>query len=108
MNTRIMYLRDANKFPCGCLAITQDRRNHKLSYQYSVLNPHDEFDRKMARHLALGRLVESPITISTPRDTTISNHDISELVMLHVSRSDAPKRAVRAAKLWLSDNVIPF
>jgi len=100
---RIMFLRDASFRPVGCLAITIDSRNHRLNYQFSVLNPVDKFDRKMARHLALGRLVEAPISVPLPRNGEVSMHLISECVMVHLAESNAPNRAVRAAKLWLQD-----
>lgn len=103
MNSRIMFLRDANYRPVGCMAISIDSRNHRLNYQYSVLNPVDKFDRKMARHLALGRLVETPITVPLPRNGEVSMHLISECVMAHLAGSNAPSRAVKAAQLWLWD-----
>lgn len=101
-NTRIMFLRNSDYTPCGCVAISIDRRNHRIDYQYSVLNPLDKFDRKMARHLALGRLVECPISTPLCRNSEVNMHIISEGVMEHLANSNAPKRAVRAAKLWRS------
>jgi len=103
-NTRIMFLRNEGQ-PCGCVAISVDRRNRKLNYQFSVLNPADRFDRKMARHLALGRLVESPIEIPYNKGEKLTMHDISERVLRHLSKSKAPARAVKAAKTWLYWNV---
>lgn len=107
MDTRIMFLRNAPHpdhrlgSPCGCLAISVDRRNHRLSYQYSVLNPADQFNRKLARQLAIGRLVESPITIACPRSENLSMHNISWIVMSHLAGSKAPVRAIKAANNWL-------
>lgn len=101
-NTRIMFLRNEQYSPCGCLAIRLDRRNHRVSYQYSVLNPKDTFDRQMARHLAIGRLIEKPITIPISRATEINMHVISFEVMAHLAKSDAPKRAKNAANMWLN------
>lgn len=101
-NTRIMFLRDANDRPVGCLAISVDRRNHRLNYGISVLNPADKFDRKVARQLAIGRLVEVPFTVALKRDEELNMHVISERVMKHVAYgSGAPSRAVKAAKYWL-------
>jgi hypothetical protein len=100
-NTRIMFLRSLSYAPCGCVAISVDTRNRKLSYQFSVLNPVDKFDRKMARHLALGRLVEAPVTFPYARGETLTMHDISKRVLEHLAASKAPTRAVRAANLWL-------
>lgn len=102
-----MFLRDNQYRPCGCVAITIDRRNHRLSYQYSALNPSDKFDRKIARQLALGRLVETPLHISMRHEGEISMHRVSEMVMRNLSTSKfAPARAVRAAKIWLRDTCL--
>lgn len=103
MNSRIMFLRDSNYRPVGCVAISINRRDRVLNYQYSVLNPNDQFDRKMARHLALGRLVEAPVKVQYARGTSINMHLISEMVMLDIANSEAPSRAVKAARLWLRD-----
>jgi hypothetical protein len=100
-NVRIMFLRGMSYAPCGCVAIKVDTRNRQLSYQFSVLNPADRFDRKMARHLALGRLLETPVTFSYARGETLTMHDISKRVLEHLVTSKAPTRAVKAAKLWL-------
>lgn len=98
---RIMYLRLANDRPVGCVAISVDKRNHRIHYQVSALNPADRFDRKVARQLALGRLVESPLPVPLPRGEEVSMHLITEVVMRHLSKSNAPGRAIKAAKLWL-------
>lgn len=106
-NSRIMFLRDSQYHPCGCVAITIDRRNHRISYQYSVLNPNDKFDRKIARQLAIGRLIEVPMHIAFSRDTEFSMHLVSKFVMQHIACSkSSPARAVRAAKIWLKDTVV--
>lgn len=95
-----MFLRDKNYFPSGCLAISVDRSKQEVKYQLSVLNPKDRFDRSLARSIALGRLVEKPVTISVPNDATM--HQISEAVMRDiVSGTKVPARAVKSAKLWL-------
>lgn len=97
---RIQFLRNSSSHPIGCLAISVNRLHGELSYQYSVLNPRDEFDRKIARQLALGRLVEKPIKLALPRDANM--HEISTVVMSDLERSStAPNRAVKSARLWL-------
>lgn len=106
MNKRIMFLRDSQYRPVGCLAISVDRKSHRLNYQFSVLNPADPFDRKTARVLALGRLLDSPISVPLARGTKVNMHDVSHTVMSHLAKSNAPNRAVRAAKLWLAINQV--
>lgn len=98
-NFRLMFLRDAADRPVGCCAIEIKRGARKLNYQLSVLNPTDQFKRELSRTIALGRLVERPISLPLNRDFTM--HDISKQVMTHIANSDAPSRAVKAAKAWL-------
>lgn len=104
---RIQFLRDASFHPVGCVAISVNRLRGELQYQYSVLNPSDDFNRKLARQLALGRLVENPIKLPLSRDANM--HEISTVVMTDLEHSDnAPSRAVKAAKLWLNDHYGPM
>jgi hypothetical protein len=76
-----------------------------VEYQFSVINAkQDVFNRQTARHLALGRLVENPITVPL-QERNLNMFDISRAVMKNLSRrKDAPSRAVKAAKLWLKQN----
>lgn len=98
---RIMFLRDRQGLPVGCVAISVDRKNREVSYQYSVLNPIDSFDRRLARQLAIGRLIEKPITTPLYRGE-VNMHIISDIVLSDLARSKtAPTRAVKAARLWL-------
>lgn len=108
MSHRIMYLRDRKGQPVGCIAIKVHRdagtdRGTLLTYQYSVLNPQDRFNRALARQLALGRLVESPFTARTLLNPSM--YEINLAVMKDIARdSDAPTRARNAAKLWIRNN----
>ena len=105
-----MYLRDRNYQPVGCVAIKLvkvtgmgGRHYNTLIYGVSVLNPQDQFNRAVARQLALGRIVEVPSTTVIPGNSSI--HDISEAVMRSITRSTVlPNRARQAAKLWLKNN----
>jgi hypothetical protein len=101
---RVMYLRSNEGHPVGCLAILVNRKGAALSYGFSVLNPADKFDRKVARQLALGRLMEAPVTVNVMRED-LNMHEITRNVMksLVINRK-TPARAVKAAKLWLSTN----
>jgi len=65
----------------------------------------DRFCRPVARQLALGRLIEQPITVLLPKDATM--HDISSLIMNDIIvRGIAPSRAIKAAKLWLNNKML--
>ena len=109
MSRRIMYLRSSGGQPVGCIAFSFDRssgkHSFKISYQVSVLNPHDQFDRALARQIAIGRLVENPITLKADRD--VNMHDISFMIMDHIvceANNILPSRAVKSARLWISKN----
>ena len=100
---RTMFLRDGKGQPIGCLAIGLTSKQKIVKYQVSVLNPIDRFDRKIARLMSLGRLVEAPFTAVLSDDAEISMHQISRDVMMHLaSNSEVPSRASRAARRWLN------
>lgn len=97
---RIMFLRDSKNQPVGCVAIGLTRSQKNIKYQVSVLNPIDQFDRSLARQIALGRLVESPFTVALTGD--VDMHQISLAVMRDLKDNDnVPARANRAARRWL-------
>jgi len=99
-----MFLRGSDNHPVGCVAIESDRSSpNRLSYQVSVLNPSDKFDRAVARQLAIGRLVEKPIVFHTSHNVE-NMHDISQEVMFDIANSPTlPKRAVKAARDWCNN-----
>lgn len=107
MDIRIMFLRARHGSAIGCLAIKLHRHteyNHGLvSYQMSVLNPLDRFNRSLARHIALGRLVESPHTVKVPIEPSM--YEVSQAVMKDIAHdSSVPTRARQAARRWLRTN----
>lgn len=103
MSTRIAYLRSVTGCPVGCLAIdvaASDVEGCTESYQLSVLNPVDKFDRSLARSIATGRLIKSPRVIKLAEKANM--HTVTKAVMSDlVSRKDIPNRAGRAASLWI-------
>jgi hypothetical protein len=102
MNRRIMYLRDEHYRPVGCIAISTNKDRSRIRYQVSVLNPVDNFERSLARHIALGRLVEKPFVIRGLNGDE-NNHEISTYVMHDIVKNpQLPSRAKKAAILWLN------
>jgi hypothetical protein len=101
---RFMFLRDKKSQPVGCIAIDTAMG---LSYSLSVLNPLDKFDRKLARTIALGRLHAGFSRFIRGGDIS-TMHAITRVVMQDIltGRPSAPSRARKAAKLWLTINVI--
>jgi len=107
-NNRVIYLRtcyikgkNANRQAVGCVALSFDRDSKQITYSVSVANPADEFRKKVARPLAIGRLTTNPMSV--PFDQEISLHKITQKVMIElVNDKRVPTRARKAAKLWLN------
>jgi len=105
MEHRVQYLKDANGHYVGCIAIREHEaapgeRFALVEYRVSVRNPEDEFDKDVARQLALGRMVEAPYTVRVPAHPNL--HEVSAAIMKDITRDvGVPSRAKRAAKLWL-------
>ena len=99
-----MYLRDSSGQPVGCVAIKVSQSQRLATYQFSVLNPADRFNRAVARQLALGRMVEAPFTVRLP--SLASMHDITEAVFRDIESDRlTPSRARKAARQWLRSNI---
>lgn len=97
---RIMFLRDQQNQPQGCIALTLSQDGEFAYYRLSVLNPVDRFRRELARSIAIGRLVEGGIPVRLPKKANM--HDISRAVMEDITKAPtAPTRAIKAAKYWL-------
>lgn len=97
---KIMFLRASNNHPVGCLAMRQ--MHNGVQYQLSTLNPSDNFDRRVARQLAIGRAVEMPNFISYNKNDIQSFNDVVALVMEDIiSRKEVPNRSKIAAQNWL-------
>lgn len=123
-NHRYVYLRDANRHPIGCLVVRlvapqKEGSNGRIEYQLSVVNPIDRkdphsnrsvrFNKEHARHLALGRLLESPFTV--PYDTTsdIYFHEVLSAIMFDIIDSGNqifPTRAIKAAQVWVKNHSV--
>jgi hypothetical protein len=102
MKNRFMFLRKKNQQPIGCLAIKLTENT--IEYQLSVLNPVDKFDRSFAKQLANERLDKNPFKINLTVTPTMYNISTAVMANLAFNNKDAPKRAIKAAKLWLYCN----
>jgi hypothetical protein len=104
---RIMYLRDKRGAPVGCVAIKLHRHveydRQLVEYQVSVLNPLDRFNRATARHLALGRMMEAPLTVRVHHEPSM--FEVTLEVMRDIATDSVqPTRARQSAKRWLQNN----
>lgn len=95
-----MFLRNSNGQPVGCLAYSIHSTRTSVKYQLSVLNPIDQFNRSLARQIAIGRLVEKPIHIRNLKGTESINN-IVQVIMKDIFASSLPTRARNAARDWL-------
>lgn len=103
-NTRVMYLRDKNRRPIGCVAMHLHSKRRTARFQVSTWNPVDEFDRALARQLALGRMVDSPSVVRSSNGFEDMFQVTLDVMQKIVSDKAYPSRARRAAQRWLSDN----
>lgn len=107
MTYHIHFIRDSKMRPMACVAFSDkiSADTQQLEYGISVLHPKDQFNRKIARQLAIGRLIESPkkIAVQLFADNVKLNlnHLIDEILNdVYLSRADMPKRLrVRAAEI---------
>lgn len=103
-NTRVMYLRDKNRRPIGCVAMHLHSKRRTARFQVSTWNPVDEFDRAFARQLALGRMVDSPDRLRSDSEFK-DMFELTVSVMKRIANAKSyPSRARRAAQRWLSEN----
>ncbi len=107
MNRRVMFLRNPDNKPVGCVVINVDRHLKRIEYQVSTLNPLDKFNREVARLLAVGRLVEAPFHLWLPNKAGL--HEITRRVMVHIAQNKTvPNRSRKAAKNWVHNRLSPF
>lgn len=104
-NYKIMFLRGSNNFPVGCVAFSTSKNGSgavTINYQVSTLNPSDEFNRRVARQLAIGRTVEIPISISMSGHNTSYNEVVTAIMKDMMNRPEVPNRSRSAAIKWLN------
>lgn len=111
MSSRIMYIRNSEWQPIGCVAISAEHNKQRAEYQISMLNPKDtvdvsgrkvHFDRKEARLRALERLVNEPITVRLPKNA--NQHSISLAVLRDMAKNKSmPSRAIKFARMWVKE-----
>jgi hypothetical protein len=88
----------------ACIASNIDLEKKELSYQVSICNPVDVFDKPIARQLAIGRLVEKPIKFTFNGE--LNAFAISKLILNHILSSQQkriyPRRFYKAVidALW--------
>ena len=98
MDYRFMFLRTDKGVPVACVAMKLSKSG-EVTYAVSTQHPKDRFNRKVARELALGRLVSKPETVKV---NTVSMHEVSRAVVSNLLVKDStPTRTYMAAKKWL-------
>lgn len=103
-NTRIMYLRDKNRRPIGCVAMHLHSKRRTVRFQVSTWNPVEDFDKAFGRQLALGRMVDTPSIVRSSEGFN-DMYQVTLNVMQSIANGkDYPSRARRAAQRWLREN----
>jgi hypothetical protein len=104
INHRIHFIRDQKMFPIACIAFHDQYdisgKYGTINYAFSVTHPKDNFDRKLARQIAIGRLVENPRKIEIPVGDELPNlNGIINEIMTDLSwgKDNVPKRIMKRA-----------
>lgn len=120
---RFLYLRDSIKstrtdltnktvtsrgFPVACIAIRIDRNSNTIYYGVSTVHPKDknaDYDRALARELAVGRLILTKKTVQYQGFKYNSLHDLMRLLVTHlISDKSLPKQTRKALMNWVKDD----
>lgn len=97
---------DKKGAPFACLITKIDWKERKIYYALSTANTnHDMFNKEVGRKTALARLANKPQTAYIGVNAEMipeSGHEITKLVMLHLSRTPSvPTRVRQGARRWL-------
>lgn len=98
MKEHLLYLREGRN-PVACIAILND--GDKSAYQISQLSHKDHnFDKPLARQIALGRLKKHPIQVDL--SDVINFHDLTNKVIKQIAmNTTTPSRAKKAARFHM-------
>lgn len=100
MKQRYMYLRNRKNFPVACVATKLNCKENKIEYGFSVHNPEDQFDKRVARAEADKRLLNN--TFSAEWSPDFSAHENTKSVLNDLLKQDNIPLMLRvAAKSWL-------
>jgi len=95
----IHFVRNDKGMPVGCLAFRdvyyEDTGEFHVEYGFSAHNPSDIWNRKLARQIAIGRMVENPFTLPGNSKWNISK--MIEVILQDLPNRNAPKRLLREA-----------
>lgn len=101
---RITYLRNESGFPVVCLAYSRVSPD-ELRFGLSCHNPHDKFDRELARKIAVNRFGKKPMRfIFDVESATL--HDVLHDLMLKLECGEygVCKRVQKTASNYLNYN----
>lgn len=89
--------------PVGCVVTSLAEDQKTISYQVTSHNPLDEYNRKIGRELAVGRLALHPIVVDL-EGVAPKRHAILRAVLLDIveNASMFPIRLSKAADHWLT------
>lgn len=91
---KIRYFRNERGFPVACLAFRINYQEKVMSYGVSTWNPHDKWERRVAREVAEGRCLRNPELFYYNVDK-IKTADILKDLMLEMARDKNLNSRVR-------------
>ncbi len=103
---RWFYLRDKNRNPVACVASERytsfkgtDHERECVAFAVSAHNPKDQYNKSMAREVAIGRLNKG--LGATYSGSVCLVPEVKKLIIATIMLGDFPERAKKAAQLWL-------
>lgn len=113
---KLIYIRDKNKKPIGCIVSEYDTKTNYVSYGLSVRHPLDSFDKngKMvkfdkvaARAMAIKDMEDNCHRGIDILETSPTAHHINYKIMCDIidNNKEFPSQAVKFAKRWVSRKV---
>lgn len=96
--TRFFYVRNPETWhPVGCIAY-RTKSDGQVEFETSTWNPHDKWNKQMAREIAEGRLEKHPQKISLDTRTSVHTRLLESICSIN---SHFPKRLVKNAEKML-------
>jgi len=110
MKVRFFYLRDRYKAsndsqngnPIGCVASTINYDEGTISYNVSMVNPKDKFNKSLAREISVVRLDQRPISVSLPFKEKLNGHELHKILMKNIVLHGPSTSAKKSAQKWLN------
>ena len=85
MDHKIIYIRNSNRTPVGCIAYKRDRDKNTILLGFSFCHSRDSFDKRIGRLIATQRLQKKPYTLNyvifNEYDSQIHTNDLLSIAL---------------------------